>query len=257
MVRGVSGRMWSGYIISRTPCSGGIGETEQLSLFLGAGFVATFHESDAEELEPVRKRIREGKGKLRTQGADYLAYAILDTVTDAYFPVLESFGERLEELEEEALERPELGTLVRIRDLKRELMILRRIIWPMRELFNSLLRDPTALITEDTRVYFRDCYDHSVQLLDVTENYRELATGLTDVYMSSTGNRMNEIMKVLTIMASIFIPLTFLAGIYGMNFEAMPELKWALGYPVALLVMAAIGVGMFLYFRRKGWVGKW
>ncbi len=243
------------YITTRVTRGNDIAEIEQLSLFLGPGFVATFHESDDSELEPVRQRIREGKaqGRLRKRGADYLAYAILDTVTDAYFPLLEDFGDRLEQLEEETLERPRLQTLVRIRDVKRKLMVLRRILWPKRDMFNSLVRDPTPLIAEETRIHIRDCYDHAMQLLDVTENYRELATGLMEVYMSSTGNRMNEIMKVLTIMASIFIPLTFIAGVYGMNFESMPELKWAFGYPAALLVMLGLGLGMFLYFRRKGW----
>ncbi|MHC4850466.1 MAG: magnesium/cobalt transporter CorA [Planctomycetota bacterium] len=244
------------YITLRAPRGDEVAETEQVSLFLGPGFVATFHEHSHSELEPVRRRIREGKGKIRVHGADYLAYAILDAVTDAYFPVLEEYGEKLETLEGEALERPVLDTLLRIRDLKRQLMMLRRIIWSMRELFNSVLRDPTPLIGEETRLYFRDCYDHAVQLVDVTENYRELATGLMDVYLSSTGNRMNEIMKVLTIMASVFIPLTFLAGIYGMNFETMPELKWPLGYPLAVSVMVAVALGMFVYFRRKGWTGQ-
>lgn len=241
------------YIISRAPCGDEVAETEQVSLFAGPGFVATFHEGSDRNMEPVRRRIREGKGKIRGLGADYLAYAILDAVCDAYFPVLEQFGEKLEVLEEEALEQPSLDTLVRIRNTKRQLMMLRRIIWPMRELFNSVLRDPTPLIGEETRIYFRDCYDHAVQLVDITENYRELATGLMDVYMSSTGNRMNEIMKVLTIMASIFIPLTFLAGIYGMNFDMLPMMHEPWGFWVMMSFMIAIAAGMLGFFRSRKW----
>jgi len=188
-------------------------------------------------------------------GADYLAYALLDAIIDAYYPILEQIGDYLEILEEEVVERPTSDSLQKIYQIKRELLTLRRAIWPQRESINSLLRDENKFISDSVRVYLRDTYDHCVQLIDGTETYRELVGGLMDVFLSTIGNRQNEVMKVLTIMASIFIPLTFMAGIYGMNFEHMPELHSSWGYPILLAAMLMIAVGMLIFFRRKGWLG--
>jgi len=234
--------------------------SEQLCLFLGANFVITFQERAGDCFEPVRKRIREGRRE-RFLKADYLAYALLDAIIDSFFPVLERFGERLEGLEEEIAANPRAEIIGKVHDTKHDLLALRRSIWPQRDLLNSLLRDPVAQVSDMTRTYFRDCYDHAVRIIDLVETYRELASGLTEFYQSTVGQRMNEIMKVLTVMATIFIPLTFVAGIYGMNFNPdaspwnMPELNWYWGYPVALLFMALLALAMLVYFRRKGWVG--
>jgi magnesium transporter len=237
-------------------------QTEQVSLFLGERFVLTFQEKPGDCLDCVRDRIRSGTGRIRQAGPDYLAYAVLDAVIDNFFPVLEGAGEYLEELEATVLSNPDEGTVSKIHGIKRQLLRLRRAVWPQREALNSMLREGTSLIAEDTKVYLRDSYDHTIQIIDLLENYREIASGLMDVYLSSVSNRMNEVMKVLTIFAAIFIPLTFIAGIYGMNFDPerspwnMPELDWYLGYPFALGLMAAVGVGMLVYFRHKGWIGS-
>ncbi len=236
--------------------------TEQVGLFLGSDFVITFQEHSGDCLDPVRDRIRSGRGNIRRSGADYLAYAVLDAVVDSYFPVLEQYGEHLEELEHVIAKAPTAETIRRIQHTKRDLMAMRRSIWPQRELLNSLVREPLPWISDTTRIYLRDAYDHAVRIMDLVETYRELGSGLTDFYMSSVSNRMNEVMKVLTIIATIFIPMTFVAGIYGMNFNPdispfnLPELNWFWGYPFALglmLVMALLLVG---FFRRKGWIGS-
>jgi magnesium transporter len=229
--------------------------TEQVSLFLGANYVVTFQEREGDCLDPVRDRIRQGKGRIRKAGPDYLAYAILDAIVDHYFPILEAYGERLDHLEDEIMEEPTRATLARVHRTKRELLSLRRAAWPKREALSTLLREPSPLVSPETGVYLRDCYDHAVQILDITETYRELGSGLVDAYLSNVSNRMNEIMQVLTIIATIFIPLTFLAGIYGMNFSYMPETQWRWGYFAAIGVMAAIAVGLVLFFRRRGWLG--
>jgi magnesium transporter len=235
--------------------------SEQLVIVLAEGLVVTFQERPGDCLEPVRQRLRSGKGRIRGAGADYLAYAVFDAVIDSFFPLLEAFGERVEALETEVLTDPQPDSLTRIHTLKRELMDLRRTVWPKREMVNELLRDGSALIAEETHVYFRDCYDHIVQLMEFSESYREIATGLSETYLSSVSTRMNEVMKVLTIIATIFIPLGFIAGVYGMNFDPaaspfnMPELDWYFGYPLALLLMLAVAAGLIVYFRRKGWLG--
>ncbi|UCF29978.1 MAG: magnesium/cobalt transporter CorA [bacterium] len=235
--------------------------TEQISLFLGEGFVVTFQEHPGDCLEPVRERIRKGRGRIRQAGSDYLAYAILDAVVDAYFPILEELGEELEELEEEILEIPDRGTVSRIHTLKRDLLLLRRTVWPLREAVNALLREESILMSRETQIYLRDCYDHTIQVIDMVENHRDITSGLMDFYLSSVSNRMNEVMKVLTIIATIFIPLTFIAGIYGMNFNPeaspwnMPELNWRWGYPVFWVLMVTIGGTLLYVFRRKGWLG--
>ncbi|MGD9648890.1 MAG: magnesium/cobalt transporter CorA [Pirellulales bacterium] len=235
-------------------------ETEQLSLFLGANFVITFQELPGDCLDPVRQRLRKASGRIRSLGPDYLAYAILDAVIDAFFPLLESYGEQLDALEERVVVNPDNRLIAQIHQIKRELVLLRRAIWPQREAINTLIRDPIALVKDDTRLYLRDCYDHTVQIIDLVEVYRDIASGLTDLYMSGVSNRMNEVMKVLTIIATIFIPLSFVAGVYGMNFDPavsplnMPELEWYFGYPFALVVMAGMTAAMLLFFWRKGWL---
>ena len=236
-------------------------QTEQVSLFLGKDFVLTFQERPGDCFEPVRERIRSGRVRIRGGGADYLTYALLDTLIDGFFPLLEAYGERIEEMEDRVVQRPDQRTLGRIHTIKRDLLTIRRTIWPQRELINSLLRDPIPLITDETRVYLRDCYDHAVQIIDMVESYREMASGLMEVYLSSLSNRMNEVMKVLTIIATIFIPLGFIAGVYGMNFNTdrspwnMPEVNWYWGYPAALGLMVVVAGAMLTYFRRKGWLG--
>jgi len=230
-------------------------ETEQVSIFLGGDFVVTFQERPCDCLEPIRDRVRRGKGQIRRQGADYLMYAIIDAVIDGYFPFLEQIGEVVEELEDEVVEKPTRQTLGRVHEIKRDLLNVRRAIWPLREAINALIREESSLVGDTARVYLRDCYDHAVQVLDMIETYRELAGGLMDVYLSSVSNKMNEVMKVLTVIATIFIPLTFLAGIYGMNFEKMPEVKWPWAYPAVWGIMILSAVVMLVLFRRKGWLG--
>ena len=230
-------------------------ESEQISLFVGPDYVLTFQERSGDVFDPIRNRIRQGGSILRSSGPSYLAYALLDAVIDGYYPILETFGEKLEAFEDEVMANPHPSVLHEIHQAKRDLLTIRRTIWPQREAVNALIRDENPLITETVRVHLRDCYDHCVQIMDAVETYRELAGGLMDVYLSSIGNRQNEVMKVLTIMASIFIPLTFMAGIYGMNFENMPELHSTWGYPLLLVAMVVVAVGMIVYFRRKGWFG--
>lgn len=234
--------------------------SEQISLILGKHYLLSVQEEPVYDcLSPVRDRIRTGKGNVRKLGSDYLAYTLLDAIIDGFFPVLEVYGELIEDLEAEVVENPTHQTLEKIHQVKRELLNLRRAIWPQREVLNSLIRDGSDLISDEVRPYLRDCYDHSIQILDMLETYRELASSLMDVYLSSVGNRMNEIMKTLTVISSIFIPLTFIAGIYGMNFNTdkspwnMPELNWYWGYPTTLAFMLGVAVGMVFFFWRKGW----
>ncbi|MEH1863501.1 MAG: magnesium/cobalt transporter CorA [Nostoc sp.] len=235
--------------------------SEQVSLILGKNYLLTVQEEPEHDcFEGVRSRIEKNKGIIRKQGADYLAYALLDAIIDGFFPVLELYGERIQELEEEVIVKPTPQTLQNIYQIRRELLQLRRAIWPQRDAINSLIRDAPDLISEEVRIYLRDCYDHTVQVMDMVETYRELASGLMDVYLSAVSNKMNEIMKVLTIVSTIFIPLTFVAGIYGMNFNTekspynMPELNWYWGYPLCLAVMAAIALGLLFFFWQRGWL---
>ena len=230
-------------------------ESEQVSLFVGSNYVLTFQERAGDVFDPIRNRIRQGGPVLHSSGPGYLAYALLDAVIDGYFPILEVFGEKLEALEDNLVANPRPAVLHEIHQAKRDLLALRRAIWPQREAISALIRDEDPLFPETVRVYLRDCTDHCVQIMDGIETYRELAGGLMDVYLSCVGNRQNEVMKVLTIMASIFIPLTFMAGIYGMNFEDMPELHMRWGYPLLLAAMVVVAIGMVVYFRRKGWLG--
>ncbi len=250
------------FIVIRMPEFGDRFSTEQVSLFLGAGFVITFQEHAGDCFDPVRQRIRSGRGYIRKSGADYLAYAVLDAVIDSYFPVLERYGEHLEDLEDAIAEAPTTETIHRIQQTKRDLLGMRRSIWPQRELLGTLVREELPLVTDATRVFLRDAYDHAVRIMDLVETYRELGSGLTDFYMSSVSNRMNEVMKVLTVIATIFIPLTFVAGIYGMNFNPeaspfnLPELNWFWGYPFALALMAVLAGVLVLFFHRRGWIGS-
>jgi magnesium transporter len=228
-------------------------EAEQVSLILGSNFVISFQEREGDVFDPIRERIRQGKGRIRQAGADYLAYALLDAIVDSCFLILETLGERIEDTEQQLATNPAPKTLQLIRKLKKEMIILRKSVWPLREVVSGLERCESALIQESTDAYLRDVYDHTIQVIDTVESLRDMVSGMLDIYLSSISNRMNEVMKVLTIFAAIFIPLTFVAGIYGMNFQYMPELGWHWGYPMILIVMASIAAGMLAYFRRKKW----
>ena len=241
------------FIVVRMPEMESGLEPDQLSLFLGKDFVVSFQGRIGDCFDPIRERLRNPTGRLRARGADYLAYALIDSVVDSYFPVLESLGERLEALEDEVLLSPTTGAIPRIHGIKRELISLRRASWPQREALQALIREQSPLIHADTRLYLNDCYDHTVQVMDLLESYRELGSSLLEVWLSSNSNKLNEVMKVLTIISTIFIPLTFIAGVYGMNFKHMPELEWAWAYPVCLLVMLLAALAMMYWFMSKGW----
>jgi len=227
---------------------------EQLSIVLGPAFVISFQEGGGDVFDPIRERIRNGRGRARKMGADYLAYSLLDSVVDNYFIVLEKLGERIEFLEEELVANPTTETLHAIHALKRDMIFLRKSVWPLREIISGLERGESALIQESTVIYFRDVYDHTIQVIDTVETFRDMVSGMLDIYLSSVSNRMNEVMKVLTVITTIFIPLTLIAGIYGMNFRYMPELGWRWGYPMVWLVMLAMAGLMLVYFRRKRWL---
>ena len=235
-------------------------EREQVSLVLQEGLVLSVRERESEVFEPVRERLRAEGSRLRSMPADYLTYALIDAVVDHLFPVLEVIGERLEEAEQSIMEEPDPDDLNALHLLRRDLLLLRKSTWPLREVVGRLLRSDSAMIHDETRIYLRDVADHVALCLDIIETYREMVASLTELYLSAVSNRLNEVMKVLTIIATIFIPLSFIAGLYGMNFDPkagpwnMPELRWALGYPFALLLMGTIAAGLLLYFRRKGWV---
>jgi magnesium transporter len=229
-------------------------EEEQVSLFFGADWIITVQErSDGDCFDAVREAIRQGRGRVREAGADFLAYLILDAVVDAYFPVIESTAERLHALEEEAVAAPPDGTLLSIQRLRHELLALRRAVWPMREEVAVLQRDESGLVSAETKVFLRDVYDHAIQALELVETLREAAVSVLEVYLSAQNQRLNAVMKVLTVIATVFIPLTFIASIYGMNFDYMPELRWRYGYAFALGLMAVTAGLMIAYFRRKGW----
>lgn len=228
---------------------------EQISIILGQNYVISFQEGmEGDVFNPVRERIRNKKGRIRGMGADYLAYSLLDAVVDNYFVILEKMGERIEDLEEELVKVPTTETLQGIHHLKREMIFLRKAVWPLREVINTTGKGDSPLIKDSTRIYLRDVYDHTIQVIDSIESSRDMLSGMLDIYLSSISNRMNEIMKFLTIIGTIFIPLTFIVGVYGMNFEFMPELKWRWGYFALLGVMGGIGIGMILYFKKKNWL---
>jgi magnesium transporter len=235
--------------------------TEQLSLFVGPGFVLTFQEgTPGDPFDRVRERIRKAVGKIRASASDYLTYALIDAAIDAYYPVLETYAERIDGLEDAVLESHSRRTMDQLHEVKADLLVLRRAIWPLREALAQLMREGMPNVSDSTRIYLRDCYDHVVQIVELVETYRELTADLRDLYMSSISNRINETMRVLTIISVIFIPLTFIAGIYGMNFDPdfspwnMPELRWFIGYPFSLTLMALTAIGMLVYFYWQGWI---
>src|SRR3569623_544709 len=233
--------------------------TEQVSLFMGERYLISFHQGQGDPFEPVRKRLTAAAGKMRARGADYLLYSLVDLIIDEGFPVLVDMGERIERLEEELLDQPNKRVLGEIHILKRDLLLLRRMLWPQREVLTQLMREDQTLIHEETKPYLRDCYDHTVQIMDLFETYRDMAASMLDVYLSSASQRLNEIMRVLTVITTLFIPPTFLVGVYGMNFDnprspwAMPELHSYYGYPIVWLVIIAMIAGRLVFFKRRGW----
>lgn len=248
-------------IVLREPCGGPPFDSEQVAIVIGPDFVLTFQERASDIFDPVRKRLIEGSRPMRELGAPYLGYALIDSVVDSYFPILEGYGELSETLEQTVIEEPDPGRITEIHLLKRELQAMRRALWSQREAIATLQRADTKLIPDALKIYLRDCSDHSFQLLDMVEVYREISQGLVDLHLSAISNRMNEIMKVLTIISMIFLPMSFLTGLYGMNFVTtspynLPELKWKFGYFWALGLMLTSAGGMLYYFWRKGWIGK-
>jgi magnesium transporter len=232
---------------------------EQVSLILGKNYILTVQEEPENDVfEPIRQRIHRNRGVIRSQKSDYLAYALIDAIVDGFFPVLEDYGERLENLQDEVVDKPTRQTLDKIHKIKRELLLLRRAIWPQRDAINSLIREESPLIDREVRVFLRDCYDHTVQVMDMVETYRELAANLMDIYLSSLSNSTNEIMRFLTVISTVFIPLTFVAGVYGMNFDTelgnMPELKLPYGYALCWLLMLSMSGGLLFFFWKKGWL---
>ncbi len=232
------------------------GLTEQMAIIVGDDYLITFQERAGDCFDPTRARLKRKGSQLRSEGPDRLAHALIDSVIDNFFPLLENYGEVIEDLEDLVVSAPEPSHVERLHSIKRDLLEIRRAIWPTRELVNALIRDEHHLFRDNTRIYLRDCYDHAIQLMDIVETYREIASGLLDVYLSSMSARMNEIMKVLTIISTIFIPLSFFAGIWGMNFEYMPELKKPWAYPTALGLMFTVACVLIVFFYRKGWLGE-
>ncbi len=229
-------------------------ESEQISLILGRNFVMSFQERAGDVFDPVRERIRHGKGRIRKAGADYLTYALIDAIVDNYFLIVERYAEQVEELEAQLLADPSPAVQRAIHQVKREMLLVRRAVWPLREVIGAILRDESDLIKKGTRLFLRDVHDHAIQVAEVVETFRDVLTGLQDLYLSNLSHRMNEVMKVLTVISTIFVPLTFVAGVWGMNFRQMPELGWRWGYLGAWAVFLAIGAVMLAYFRRKRWL---
>ena len=229
-------------------------EAEQISLILGQNYVISFQENESNVFAPIRARIKNGKGRIKKMGADYLVYMLLDTIVDGYFVVLEKLGEYIESIEEELITRPSTETLRKIHTIKSEILFLRKSIWPLREVINTIDKGELPLIQSTTYVYLGDVYDHTIHIIDTIETFRDMATGMLDIYLSSVSNKVNEVVKVLTIIATIFMPLTFIAGIYGMNFRYLPEVEWRWGYFAVLTAMGIIGTTMVVYFRKKRWM---
>lgn len=228
---------------------------EQISIILGPSFVISFQEGiEGDVFNNIRERIKFEKGRIRKMGADYLAYSLLDAIVDKYFIILENLSEKIELIEEKLIVNPMPETLQTIHKLKRDLIFLRKSVWPLRELVNGLERSESSLIKDSTTIYLRDIYDHTIQVIDTIETFRDIVSGMLDIYLSSISNRMNAVMKVLTIIATIFMPLTFIVGVYGMNFKYMPELEWRFGYLTVWIVMLAVGVSMLFYFKKKNWL---
>lgn len=227
---------------------------EQVSFVLGKNFLLTFQESKpGDAFDVVRERIINNKGKIRKEKTDYLCYRLLDAIVDNYFEVLEKIGDRLEDIEAKIIQNPEKSSIQKTHELKRELIYLRKITWPLREVINNFHRGEHALINQSTKVYMRDLYDHTIQVIDTIETYRDWLSGLEDLYLSSLSNKMNEVMKMLTMIATLFIPLTFIVGLYGMNFKFMPELEWRWGYGFVWVIMISLTVFMIFYFKKKKW----
>jgi magnesium transporter len=229
-------------------------QSEQISLILGQNYVISFQEKVGDVFNAVRERIRKGKGRIRKMGRDYLAYSLIDAIIDNYFIILERIGEKVENIEQDVVSNPKPDILQLIYNLKREMIYLRKSVWPLREVINGLLREESKLIKKGTHVYLRDLYDHTIQVIDTIETFRDMISGMLDIYMSSVSNKMNEVMKVLTIFAAIFIPLTFIAGIYGMNFQNMPELSIPWAYPAVWLVIIIVSISLLGYFKHKKWI---
>jgi len=227
---------------------------EQINFILLPGVVISLQEFEEDVFDPVRERIRKGKGHIRSKGADYLMYALIDTIVDHYFHIFEEIGEQVEALQEEVITNPRPATLHRIQKLKHEMIFLRKSVWPLREIISALVRGESGLISKDVILYLRDVYDHTIQVIDTVETYRDMLSGMLDIYLSSVSNKLNEVMKVLTIIATIFIPLTFIVGVYGMNFRYMPELEFKWAYPVLWVIMIAVFGSMLIYFKRKKWM---
>jgi magnesium transporter len=231
-------------------------EFEQVSIVLGPGWVVSFQEKPGDVFDPVRTRIRSPHMRVRRMEADFLAYALVDAIVDGYFVVIEKIGDELDALEDEVMERPTRATLERLHGIRRRLLHMHRLKWRQRDAISTLWRDETFPISEPVRVFLRDVYDHAFVVLDTIETYRDLSVSLMDVYLSAASNRLNEVMKTLTLVSTVFIPLTFIVGVYGMNFDWMPELRWRFGYPLIWAIMAAIGAVILLWFRRKRWLGN-
>jgi magnesium transporter len=250
------------FLVARMVATTGQLDTEQLSVFIGRGYVVSFQSTPGDCFGQVRNRLRKDHTRIRESGSDYLAYALLDSVIDAYFPTLDQISAKFEDLEDLVVKNPDSGFVSALHHMKHELLTFRRELWPHRDMISVLIRQESGLITDQTDLFLRDCHDHVVQLVEMVETYREIGSGLLDLYLSSLSNRMNEIMKVLTIIATIFIPLSFISGVYGMNFDRtvskwnMPELGWVYGYPFALGLMLATCAGLMYYFWRKGWIGR-
>ena len=229
-------------------------EIEQVSIILGDRYIVSFQERAGDCFDALRQRIRENKGIVRRMGADYLAYSLIDTVVDGYFTALERIGDKVEDIEDELVVDPRIETLHDIYNMKRKMIAIRKSVWPLREVISRLDKLGSRMFKENTTLYIRDVYDHTIQVIDAIETYRDLLSGMLDIYLSSISNKMNQIMQVLTIIGTIFIPLTFLAGVYGMNFRYMPELGWRNAYPALWLIMIAITTVMILFFRRRKWL---
>ena len=228
-------------------------DNEQVSLVLGKNFVLSFQENVGDVWDPVRERIRNDKGRIRKEGSDYLAYSLMDAIVDNYFTIMEKLGDEVEDVEEDLMRKPTQQTLKIIQSLKRRMIAVRRSVWPFRDVVHSLQGTDNPLIAEATKIYLRDIYDHTIQVIDNIESARDVVSGMIDIYLSSVSNRLNEIVKVLTILSVIFIPLTFIAGVYGMNFKYMPELGQPWGYPAALSLMALVAAGLIVFFKRRKW----
>lgn len=245
------------YLVAKMISNGKAGEitTEQVSIVLGSTFVLSFQEGLAGDVfTPIRDRLRSGKGRIRKTGPDYLVYSLLDAVVDNYFVILEKLGDRIEALETELIENPTQKTVRKIYILKRELIFLHNAVWPLREVMSALGKHESALIRETTTPYIRDVYDHVIHVIDSVDIYREMISGMLDMYLSSVSNRLNQVMKVLTVIATIFMPLTFIVGLYGMNFKHMPELDWRYGYPAVVALMTVIAGFMLVLFKKKKWM---